>query len=723
MKRLLISTLCVFALTVTAAEDAITPRERAARNRELLKTYSPSVTTVRYYLKKNAAGEEAKLKVPYVCPNCGGTHYHDETSDPAKKIPLEIAGFVVGDRRVIVQDILVPPEFIDRVAVVTPSGEVTATEFERSPANNALALKAEGELKGLKPLVFTGKEPKAPKYFYIASEDGLTKCGVRESNIASFAHYVEPNRDIYAGNQNTVVIDDDDSAVTLAMKGPLDIGDESFVSPAEWKWEPAEAYHERMKSRQAKIAKGVFPVYIQLEAKAKEERETHIYVGDSSNINDIDTTGVALESGKVLVFCVLTSEATARLQRLEATLPDGSKHELRFVGSLKDFGGIIAEFADEAAVEPLRFDRRAAVEHFGERALALLAINRGGRLDFKTTVVECRGLKRVENNESVAEFREYAGVSVDYDDRRTSNPFIVGEDGRIIAMTLSDRQGRYRSFEPVLGSRLYALADAPVFDPESIPRKAEDRRRVAWFGVDVQPAGADVVREKKAASYLGRWVERAPLVTEVATNSPAAAAGVKAGDILISASRVGADDGDSEALSVDSDYASRIDWSEIFGSSMFVDASLLRGATPWPSFEGGINRIFAQFGVGAEIEVTWVRDGVRMSGKCRLALAPVHFENAPRKRSKELGVTVCDLTDEVRKYFKLESDAPGVVVVKMKSGGVAAVSGLKPLELITEVDGAGVKDAKDFVERVKDVKKCTLSVRRLTATRVVPISF
>ena len=84
-------------------------------------------------------------------------------------------------------------------------------------------------------------------------------------------------------------------------------------------------------------------------------------------------------------------------------------------------------------------------------------------------------------------------------------------------------------------------------------------------------------------------------------------------------------------------------------------------------------------------------------------------------------MTVKDMTPEVRKYFKFDEKAPGVVVSKVKSGGIAAVAGIRPLELILEVDGQGVTSARDFAERVKGRKEISFNVRRLTETRIVPV--
>ena len=84
-------------------------------------------------------------------------------------------------------------------------------------------------------------------------------------------------------------------------------------------------------------------------------------------------------------------------------------------------------------------------------------------------------------------------------------------------------------------------------------------------------------------------------------------------------------------------------------------------------------------------------------------------------------MTVCDMTYEVRKFLKLGDDAPGVVVAKVKSGDVADVAGIRPLEIVVDVNGEGVTSAKDFLSKTKDKKELTFTVRRLNATRIVPI--
>ena len=75
----------------------------------------------------------------------------------------------------------------------------------------------------------------------------------------------------------------------------------------------------------------------------------------------------------------------------------------------------------------------------------------------------------------------------------------------------------------------------------------------------------------------------------------------------------------------------------------------------------------------------------------------------------------------MRGYFKLADDAPGVVVSKVQPGNPAAVAGLKPFEIVTQVDGKPVSDVKSLHEAVKGRREFNLSVRRLATTRIVRV--
>ena len=699
------------------------PFEQAKRNREYVAKYSGSIAVVRYWTKKNANDDEPKLRVPYKCPNCNNTHYRDGGESSEKGIPAEFAGFVLAPDRVLVSDVMIEPEFIDHIDIECAGETVPAVEFEASPKHGALVLKTERSFANAKPIQFGGAATENPVYFFIVREKGGTMAGFSASNIAKFRHHVELDKDIYEGNPNTLVLDAKGDAVTVAFQELVEIGQESFAPPSSWEMEPAARRFERLAALEERFRKAVFPVYLQLEAKGKDEsgRLSLRWSGSEEVKNDVDSLGIAVEGGKVIIPAKLAPSDTARLVKIEATLPDGSRTALEFAGSYAGEGAFEARFAGESpeSVCPLMLDGREPIRLWNHRLAFMSVANRGGRLVIRRGTCEVGDYERERGNVVVAEFEQKSGLFSSSSDGWRD--FVVADDGKLVAVKLDSRHGgRWGGDDGfVQGARLAALASTPRFDPENIPRGTEDRRRTPWLGVEVQAAGADIVRGKKATAYIKRHVELAPLVTEVAPGSPADRLGIKAGDILVSAKHP--DGSKEESFSLDQDLFSSINWNEAFEDDRFIEFGSLGEITPWPDAEGGVNGTLAEFGVGTEVVVAWVSDGVRKEGKVSLDLAPVHFRNAPRSRNKELGMTVCDMTYEVRKYFKLDADASGVVVAKIKGGGVAAVAGVRPLELVVEVNGEGVKSAKDFLEKTKGRKDLSFTVRRLTATRIVPI--
>ena len=724
--------LCLASFSANAVvpenKTAVTPYEIAAKNRKLVGKYSDSIAVVRYYVKKNDKGVEPSFRIPYKCPNCDNTHFRDGLVSAVKKIPAEFAGFLISDDRVLMTDIMLPPEFIDRIEVECAGEVVAAEEYESSRERKALYLKLARPFSRAKPIRFVDdKNPENPSYFFMVREEGMTVAGVSESKISQFKHLVELGKDIYEGNPNTLVVNKALEPVTVALEDKIELGKEVFSSPLDWPREPACRRFERIASLETKLIKSIIPVNIQLEAKAKESGGRFSISwsddGDLNNKNDIDCPGIVVENGKVLVLAALQPQATARLVKLNAVTSDGKKIPLQFAGSYLDEGALLATVPAEniADFEPLKLDVRKAVELWQNEFYHVSFQNVGGKIEFDTGLSKVGSFKRIEGNVSVAEFEKISGADGYSDSRENRNRCIFAPDGSLVAVNLKSRHSERWSSESsdIPGEDLAAMIASPEFDPENIPRKFSDRKRVAYFGVEVQSAGLEMAREKKAVGYLKASPESAPLVTEVYPNSPADKLGVKPGDILVSIKHVSATH--IQEFLVERDYTSEINWVEAFEDKRFVEFASMGEVAPWSSLESGIKSVVSKFNVGAKVSVSWVSNGELKEGETTLALAPVQFTTAARVRNKELSIAVCDMTQEVRKYFKFDDKAPGVVIAKVKSGGVGAVAGLKPLELIIEVNGEGVTSAKDFQEKTKGRKELNFTVRRLSNTRVVPI--
>ena len=145
------------------------------------------------------------------------------------------------------------------------------------------------------------------------------------------------------------------------------------------------------------------------------------------------------------------------------------------------------------------------------------------------------------------------------------------------------------------------------------------------------------------------------------------------------------------------------------------------GITPWPQVESGVNNVFTRLGIGTKVVIAWVSGGEKHETELVLEQAPVHYRTARRIRNRTLGLVAADLTFEVRTFFKLAEDTPGVIITKMQDGSPSDVAGLHKFEIITSVNGEPVTNAIRFAELIKEKKDLTFSVRRLDVTRIVRI--
>jgi predicted metalloprotease with PDZ domain len=142
---------------------------------------------------------------------------------------------------------------------------------------------------------------------------------------------------------------------------------------------------------------------------------------------------------------------------------------------------------------------------------------------------------------------------------------------------------------------------------------------------------------------------------------------------------------------------------------------------PWPPAENAFTRALTGLGFGTPYEAEIV-DGEQVIRRAfTVRRRPPHYAAAARHKSEALGLTVRNLTVEVRRYFQLAPEAPGVIVSRIEPGGKASVAGLKPFEIVLQVNGTPVPDVEAFAAAVGDATELRLQVKRMARTRIVKI--
>jgi len=171
-----------------------------------------------------------------------------------------------------------------------------------------------------------------------------------------------------------------------------------------------------------------------------------------------------------------------------------------------------------------------------------------------------------------------------------------------------------------------------------------------WLGVQVQAIDEDLAKSLKMSDTKGA------LVSNVASGSPAAEAGLKAGDVVRAL--------DGKAVETSSDLSSRV----------------------------------AAKGPGSRVALSVLRDGSDRSIEVKLGTFPDQ-ETADAKADEghgRLGVTVRTLTPDAAQGLDVPADAHGAVIVRVEPGSPADAAGLRERDVVVSVDAQAVASADAF---------------------------
>ena len=638
----------------------------------------------------------------------------DDISEKAK--PRRFPAFAIADDEFLVGDPFVRAKHIDRIEIWFRGDKIPAKEVARIEGMDAVVLKAGRAVKGMTPLKFAKGDP-AERETWRWSNDSLVvkSAGAGTNDMTTVS--ASTGRVFRKGEPNSLYLDKDRNPVWIDFGARTEVPDGKFeyVSPAEWTRHPADSFEKSAAAIEGKVAAASVGVLLKLEAEDKEGRRSFFsFSSGDSNKNEIDAVGFAI-GGKVVVPCDLGGEKIARLTKAEATFPDGASTNLVFAGALAEWNAILFDVPDEfrPKLSPLEIAKDSADDFDNAVAWSVTVENENGRVVADAVRRRFEGVTFLRG----AVFAPHAAGSDEWSESR-SRSFVLDADGRIASFALSRRFKAERwsgsEKEGVTTADLARFVAGEGVNPEFAPRREEDRNRLVWLGVETVQLTDALARERKAQSFMKSY-SRPPYVTEVYPLSPAEASGIQAGDVLLAVRR--GTEAERE-LESERDYSSR-DWGAFFSS----EYSIFGGAdtTPWPDVENELNKLLTQFGVGAKVVLVYARDGQRHETTVSLESAPVHYKNAPKARNRALGLSVRDMTFEVRRFFKFDEKMPGVVIAKVKPGSPAAVAGLRPFELVTEVNGERVSDAKDFASKIKGRQDLVFAVRRLAQTRMVKI--
>jgi serine protease Do len=193
--------------------------------------------------------------------------------------------------------------------------------------------------------------------------------------------------------------------------------------------------------------------------------------------------------------------------------------------------------------------------------------------------------------------------------------------------------------------------------------------RRGWLGVRIQQVTDDI------AESLGMKQPRGALVAGVDDKGPAKPAGIEPGDVIVN-----------------------------------FDGKDIKEMRDLP-------RVVADTPVGKDVPVTVVRKGKeetktvklgRLEDGEKLAALNKTPQPTPEEKSvvkKTLGLDLANLSDELRKRYKIKDTVKGVVITGVDPGSASAEKRLSAGDVIVEVAQEAVANATDVQKRIEQLKK------------------
>lgn len=188
-----------------------------------------------------------------------------------------------------------------------------------------------------------------------------------------------------------------------------------------------------------------------------------------------------------------------------------------------------------------------------------------------------------------------------------------------------------------------------------------------WIGLKIQPNSADI------SDSLGQTGKNGIVVSSVSDNSSAKSAGIEAGDIILSLN--GAEVNDTKSFS----------------------------------------RIIAETKPDTQINLEIWRNRQKLPKTMAVQKMPEEIEK-PQKTEQNshdktspgeitaLQMTIADLTPDIVTKYGFAPETTGVVVTDILSGSDAEIKGVRPGNLITQIDKKTVFDSNDFRTYVEEAK-------------------
>lgn len=209
--------------------------------------------------------------------------------------------------------------------------------------------------------------------------------------------------------------------------------------------------------------------------------------------------------------------------------------------------------------------------------------------------------------------------------------------------------------------------------------KSKGKVERGWIGIKIQPNSGDI------AHSLSQQAQRGVIVSSVSEGSSAKAAGIEAGDIILSF--------DGQPIDDTKNFSRMVAETEV-GKTINLEI--------WRDKK--IRKISLPVMLMPEEPSLYKEAKEENRDTAPLVETVPERQNAPDGLIDALEISVADLTPEILNKYSLSNDARGVVVTGVVPGSDAELKGLSVGRLITQIDKKAIFDINDVKTYVNDAK-------------------
>jgi hypothetical protein len=471
-------------------------------------------------------------------------------------------------------------------------------------------------------------------------------------------------------------------------------------------------------------------LHFRQEEKTAASRVSGYYAESGAPESESVAYGLAVDDHHLLIPGELDRGHIERMDSIRVRLRSGEEVPGEFVGVYEEFAGILIRCPEQLQVPPQLWEAPqipdlglcvdVSVKHrFGAKD-ALVKYNRflGREKGYKgkefrrpqrpilpgAFVMDLGGrLYGFETNEKRFESVTAEGVGLETLLQRLRRV----QPAQLRCFTFADMRDRFLTPEKYL-------------DPGLRVKGIQERKELAWLGVEFQPVARDLARILGVDKET-RDGEFGLLVSLVYDGSPAARLGIQPGDVLLKVQEKGKAGEHVLRGEVDLRRAGYVSSSGL-GRGGGSEGHFVR--SEWFDRRNVLTALLTTIGSGKEAVLTYSHAGEVKSADFTIETAPPDLISAEKRKDDWTGLTVKDITYEVRRILMLGPDYRAVIVYEVEPGSSAAVGQISPMEFIEEIDGQTVTDIGRFEAIIGQLvqrgsKSVTFKVKNLDESRFV----